>query len=182
VTTGTNKAMYYDAAGLDYISTPSFAIPNTGILTIEAWMKSQFNATYHQAIIGDSGFSTTVGFLLMYRSLNTNELHYQYANGIGAPHPLFSYFFTDLDNQYIHIVVVCDYVNKTLKAYRNGVQFGVTQNLTGTPVFPSISQVKYIGSYHSTTNKLTDGSLDEVRIYNRGLSADEIAGQYNTMK
>jgi len=34
-TVGTNKAMYYDANGLDYISTPYFAIPNTGILTVE---------------------------------------------------------------------------------------------------------------------------------------------------
>jgi len=34
-TIGANKAMYYDASGTDYIATPSFAIPNTGILTIE---------------------------------------------------------------------------------------------------------------------------------------------------
>jgi hypothetical protein len=47
--------MYYDASSTDYISTPSFAIPNTGILTIEAWMKSVFNATVTQSIIGDNG-------------------------------------------------------------------------------------------------------------------------------
>jgi hypothetical protein len=46
--------MYYDASSTDYISTPSFAIPNTGILTIEAWMKSVTGANY-QTIIGDGG-------------------------------------------------------------------------------------------------------------------------------
>ena len=69
-----------------------------------------------------------------------------------------------------------------MKAYRNGVQFDVTKSLTGTPVFPSTNRTKYIGSYNTDSFKLTDGSLDEVRIYNRGLSAEEIAGQYGAMK
>jgi len=78
--------------------------------------------------------------------------------------------------------MVCDYTNKTLKAYRNGIQFGATQNLTGTPVFPSANRVKYIGAYRSSLHRLTDGSLDEVRIYNRGLSAEEVSSIYNATK
>jgi hypothetical protein len=30
--------------------------------------------------------------------------------------------------------------------------------------------------------KLTDGSLDEIRIYNRGLSAEEISAQYTSTR
>jgi hypothetical protein len=80
------------------------------------------------------------------------------------------------------MTIVCDYTNKTLKTYRNGIQFGDTQDLTGTPVFPSTSRIKYIGSNSSATYKLTDGSLDEVRIYNRGLNANEILNRYNQTK
>jgi hypothetical protein len=69
-----------------------------------------------------------------------------------------------------------------LKAYRNGVQFGTTQTLTNTPVFPSTNRAKYIGAYNNSSNKLTDGSLDEVRIYNRGLSAEEVMSIYNQTK
>jgi hypothetical protein len=174
--------MYYDASGTDYISTPSFAIPNTGILTVEAWMKSVTYSTSSQTILGDHAESSTVGFFWIRRETNSVNLHYYYANGITLPYAIFSNFFQGLDNQYIHIVLVCDYTNKTLKAYRNGVQFGATQNLTGTPVFPSSNRVKYIGAYSSTLRKLTDGSLDEVRIYNRGLSAEEIATIYNQTK
>ena len=73
-------------------------------------------------------------------------------------------------------------MNKTLKAYRNGVQFSTVQNIT-TPVFPITNMSKYIGNYNTqTTHSLTDGSLDEVRIYNRGLSVDEIAQHYNSTK
>jgi energy-converting hydrogenase Eha subunit F len=75
-----------------------------------------------------------------------------------------------------------DYTNKTAKAYRNGVQFGATQNLSGTPLFPIANRAKYIGAYNTTSLKLTDGSLDEVRIYNRGLSTEEIAAIYNQTK
>jgi len=79
-------------------------------------------------------------------------------------------------------VVVCDYANKTIKAFRNGVQFGATQNLLRTPMFPSSNKIKYIGAYFSGAHRFTDGSLDDVKIYNRGLSASEIASIYNQTK
>jgi hypothetical protein len=62
-TIGTNKAMYYDASGADYISTSAFAIPNTGILTVEAWMKSTLNTTLAQSILGDAASNAVTGFL-----------------------------------------------------------------------------------------------------------------------
>jgi len=77
---------------------------------------------------------------------------------------------------------VCDYNNKTIKAYRNGVQYGATQNLAGTPVFPSADRIKYIGARSSSSGRITDGSIDEVRIYNRGLSDEEVATIYNQTK
>jgi hypothetical protein len=49
-------------------------------------------------------------------------------------------------------------------------------------LFPSDNRVKFIGAYSSTQYPLTDGSLDEVRIYNRGLSAEEISAQYTITK
>ena len=181
VTTGTNKAMYYDVSSTDYISTPSFAIPNTGILTIEAWMKSKINTMY-QTLIFKGAQSATIGHLYIDRGANTDIMTYYYADGAGPRNATFSNFFQNLDNQWIHIVTVCDYANKTLKAYRNGIQFGATQNLSGTPVFPSTNVVEYIGAAGSTLHKLTDGSLDEVRIYNRGLSAEEVMAIYNQTK
>jgi len=79
-------------------------------------------------------------------------------------------------------VIVCDYTNNRAYVYRNGVQIGSTFTLTGTPIFPSHNVVKYIGANSPTQYKLTDGSLDEVRIYNRGLSAEEVAARYNSTR
>jgi len=78
-------------------------------------------------------------------------------------------------------VVVCDYTNKKLYSYKNGLLFG-TYNLTGTPPFPSTNRIKYIGSYSTGSYFLTDGSLDEVRIYNRGLSEEEVSAHYTITK
>ena len=183
VTTGANKAMYYDANGADYIVTPSFAIPNTGILTVEAWMKSKIYVSSRQTVIGENAASNTVGYIHSYRNANTDNLTYQYATGSGIGSVNFLNLFTGVDDQWIHIITVCDYNGQTIKAYRNGVQFGSTQNLTGTPAFPLTNRVRYVGNYNTgTTYPLTDGSLDEVRIYNRGLSDEEVATIYNQTK
>ncbi|MFA5230059.1 MAG: hypothetical protein WC422_01230 [Candidatus Paceibacterota bacterium] len=64
--------MYYDANGADYISTPSFAIPNTGILTIEAWMKSQLY-TGQQTMISYGGQDAVNGSVLMRRYTSTDN-------------------------------------------------------------------------------------------------------------
>jgi hypothetical protein len=89
--------MYYDGTG--YIKTPSFAIPNTGILTIEAWTKQQINATTHQTIFGDPNNSPTVGFIDMIRLMNDSHLRYYYADGSVANNAAFVSFFAGLDNQ-----------------------------------------------------------------------------------
>ena len=181
VTTGANKAMHYDAAGLDYIVTPSFAISDTGILTIEIWMKSVLNATTSQFIIGDNLLSSISGSIYMYRSQNNDIVYFRYADGSTGRYPGFT-FFTGYDNQWVNIAIICDYANKTIKAYRNGIEFESTQNLVGNPLFPSSNNVKYIGSHNIISHKLVNGFLDDVRIYNRGLSADEISQIYNATK
>jgi len=117
----------------------------------------------------------------MFRAQATDSLIHWYANGTSVTSATFVNYFQNLDNQWIHIVTVFDYANKRLYIYRNGVQFGATANLTGIPLFPSTNRSKTIGSL-GTGNKLTDGSLDEVRIYNRGLSAEEISAQYTITK
>jgi len=59
--------MYYDAGGTDYISTPSFAIPNTGILTIEAWIKSKNDTLIYQTVLGEGTQTPPNGYLYITR-------------------------------------------------------------------------------------------------------------------
>lgn len=144
-------------------------------------MKSKLNITETQEIVSDNGWHLTIGFLHIFRGSNGSNLSYRHTNGTTVMDSTFANFYPTPDNQWIYIVTVCDYTNKTLKAYRDGVLFGAN-NLTGTPQFPSVNRAKYVGVYEPSTNRLTDGSLDDVRIYSRSLSAEEILQQYNATK
>ncbi len=180
-TIGTNKAMYYDASGTDYISTPSFAIPDTGIITVEAWVKCNFSAS-PQSILGGGDLSIMNDHIQVMRYTNTNHLYYFYANGVNDYNNYAGNdFFLNNNGQWLHMVVVANYITKNIKGYRNGTLFS-SLNQNYNMLFPSTSRIKYIGAYNSTSYRLTDGSLDEVRIYNRGLSAEEIAQHYTSTK
>ncbi|MDD4784804.1 MAG: hypothetical protein PHY32_04840 [Candidatus Pacebacteria bacterium] len=92
--------MYYDANGADYISTSSFAIPDTGILTVEVWMKSVVNISNGQFMISDYNEQGIIGHIFLCRPSTSNgyNFYYRYANGTDAA-IIFSNFFTNLDNQ-----------------------------------------------------------------------------------
>lgn len=80
-----------------------------------------------------------------------------------------------LDNTtWVHIVV--RYNGVTLKVYKNTIEI-FTDNVTGTLTGPSGS-VGTIGGYEVDGNASFDGRIDDVRIYNRALSTDDIATLY----
>jgi hypothetical protein len=49
-------------------------------------------------------------------------------------------------------------------------------------IFPNSSRIKYIGRYGVGAPGLMQGYLDDVRLYNRTLTADEIIVLYNKTK
>jgi len=67
--------MYYDASSTDYISTSSFAIPDTGILTVNAWMKGKHSDTLRNSIMGDGSDSATIGYIYIERYTNDGLLY-----------------------------------------------------------------------------------------------------------
>ena len=89
--------MYYDGTG--YIQTPSFIIPNTGVLTINAWMKSKINNAINQTIVGAGAYLLDTGFINAVRNSTTDNLRYEYAYTTSVGGAEFSNFFQSLDNQ-----------------------------------------------------------------------------------
>jgi hypothetical protein len=65
----------------------------------------------------------------------------------------------------------------TVSAYKNGV-FETSINVSTSLTISSASGIFKIGGYSSSTG--LDGSLDEFRMYNRALTAAEIASTWNT--
>jgi len=74
-----------------------------------------------------------------------------------------------------------DYNNKNIKFYKNGLLFHIA--ITGNNMlFPDRLSAKYVSSYNGGSGFSLQGYLDDVRIYNRGLSAEEISEIYNQTK
>jgi hypothetical protein len=175
----SGNCLYFD--GTDYITTPSFALTGT-VLTVTGWVKTTLNATIHNTILGENSISTS-GSVWVFRWGNSNKLSFGYAyNTTSYTYLHMSTFFTGYDNAWVYFTVVADYSGTyPVKFYRNGelIQNSV---MTGTPSFPSTSRIKYLGAYGPSASKMIDGNLDDIRIYNRELSASEIKAIYEGTK
>jgi len=86
------------------------------------------------------------------------------------------------DNEWYNVVFVADKSFATGgKIYINGIQEATTYNLTAIDdITETGTQNLWIGMFQSTLN--FNGSLDDLRIYNRALSASEVTKLYNATK
>ena len=170
--------LYFD--GDDYVTTSAFALSGTS-LTITGWIKIARNASIYQFIIGEGTYTGTVGHIAIQRSADQNNLLWRFADGAANGAVEMSTFFTDYDNVWVHFAITADYSGLyPVKFYRNG-ELIQTSNMT-TPLFPSTNRIKYLGDLGAIIYPVTDGNLDDIRIYNRELSASEIKALYEGTK
>jgi hypothetical protein len=152
----------------DYISTPLFNL--TSPITVSAWVK---NVIDDSPVLSASGAGVTKG--------NDEVIHYFSGKSIlicGYPAPGKYFQFPQLNfNQWSHLVMTRDASNN-MSVYLNGV--GSTSN---TQSFSNTLQMNQIGRYSAFTNIYNiKGSIGEVKIYNRVLSASEVLQNYNASR
>lgn len=135
----------------DYVVTPSFALA-APYLCFSVWANTTLHATKHAFILGDAAQSATIGYIIFYRSSNTDDLNWEYADGTNPITVTSGGFFTGFDGKNVQIGFIADFTAKTVKFIRNGAQVGATTNMGGVPVFPSTNRVKYLGSYNNAPN------------------------------
>ena len=171
VTGKFGKALQFDGVD-DYIDTGvswnTLLNGGTYDFTIEAWIKYLPQDSY-RGIVGTYADSTTSGLWID----NCGGLRMR-IKGAGSP-----YGYTEVsggtqhDNQWHHIAAVGDrdglgyfYVDSILK---NSADISAHNGSVGTAIIK-------VGKVSNAFN----GSIDEVRIYNRALSPEEINASYNT--
>jgi hypothetical protein len=178
----SGNCLYFD--GDDYVATPAFALTGT-VLTVSGWVKAGGEGTTYQSIVGENAQSATIGYVSLRKGLgvNVNKLYWRYADGLLGGSADMVTFFTGYDNTWVHFTIVSDYSGSyPVKFYRNGELIQTTA-MTGTPVFPSTNRIKYLGAYSGgSAYGLTNGNLDDIRIYNRELSASEVKALYEGTK
>ena len=152
----------------DYISTPLFNL--TSPITVSAWVK---NIADDAPVFSASGAGVIFG--------NDEVIHYFSGKSIlicGYPAPGKYFQFPQLNlNQWSHLVMTRDASNN-MSVYLNGV--GSTSN---TQSYSYTLQMNQIGRYSAFTNIYNaKGSIGEVKIYNRALSASEVLQNYNASR
>jgi hypothetical protein len=152
----------------DYISTPLFNL--TSPITVSAWVK---NVVDDSPVFSASGPEVSYG--------NNEVIHYFSGKSIlvaGNPTAGKYFQFPQLNlNQWSNLVMTRDASNN-MSIYLNGI--GSTSN---TQSYSNILQMNQIGRYSAFTNVYNvKGSIGEVKIYNRALSASEVLQNYNASK
>jgi len=153
---------------VDTLLTPSTELGQE--VTMEAWIRLNAQGN-HAGIMGGHG-GTFQGVVIQFN----NGWHVAF--GDGSAWRLNTNLGNLPLNTWTHIVgVVRGGANGFIRVYRDGVeitpQTNITTNISHHPSF-------WIGRAHDATDRHFNGLIDEVRIFNRALSAAEIQALHNS--
>ena len=160
------QALSFDGVDDNVDFGTSNSLDVSSALTISMWFKRNGNGgnLYHGLI---QRFSAGVVGYQLY-TFNDNTLSF-YTNTVANS------TYTLSDNNWHHYVVTND--GSTTKFYVDGVSYGSTAQTLSSVTSATTNN---IGKYGTQGN--TNGLIDEVRIYNRALTADEARLLYNIGK
>ena len=160
------KALSFDGVD-DYVETGPFSLTGS-TLTVTSWIYSNTNNGLGE-IIG-SGVYDANGYINIYRNGPNLYVGY-YADGF--QYLAWNNFFSV--GEWIHLAVILSYDRLTIEVFKNGVSLGSKSMLPNA----AWNHSKFIGAYRNTGSNCFNGILDEVSLYNRALTAEEILGLYN---
>jgi len=157
----------------DHVATVDDPLDITGSLTISAWVVHTSNSTArHIASKNHVGVSTPWQLAI----LTTNKLR-SYTRGSDLDQAIDSNDSISL-NAWHHVVFVRDAVTSKVTFYIDGSQdSGGWQTYTPARVSASGVTAK-IGSRGDGASNFFSGKIDDLRIYNRALSPDEVLALY----
>ncbi|GAA4956792.1 hypothetical protein GCM10023315_00060 [Algibacter aquimarinus] len=150
--------LYFDGRN-DYADEAT-VIDQWNEASIMAWIKIDPSASGDQIIIGQNEF---------YIQLNSDKTITSYADGYSLNHS------TALaTNKWIHVAATysCDCINGEFKLYINGTE--VENSSVSSGAFNSDTSSFSIGRQPDSNNKYFKGYIDEVRVFNKALSNNEL--------
>lgn len=180
---GRFKEAYVFDGSNDYINIPNnegLDFDTTENLSITAWIKPAFipSATARVGIVSKRAIGTTNYW--QFTVDNTNKLEMYLSNGI-TPFPAVNDIGTVSanGNWYFISTTIAKGETNGFKLYIDGVQ--KDQN-TVNANFNLSNNINVTIGWEQSNNKYFNGTIDEVRIYNRTLSSTEIGQLYNGTK
>jgi hypothetical protein len=162
-----NEAYTFNPANSDYVGPVDNPMSDTQTFTVSIWGKI-FSTSNYQTAFGNSG----VGFWVEFRRNGSGTgASWQFGGTDGNTREINSGIVLNTD-QWYHLVGTYD--GNTAKIYIDGIEEGSIS----TSATINMPNSWTIGSWDGGGN-VHDGDLDDVRLYNRALTASEISQLYN---
>lgn len=172
-----NKAMSFDGVD-DYVdcgNDPSLNI--TDAITISIWVKTnQFYTDHYRALVGKPNFR--VYGLFAEWSGGGGRIRFEIDNNSAryiVEGPTFSSIGV---GNWVFIAGTYSKDEGILRIYENGILYGSRDIGSGKQIDQNSEPVRIGGN----PVRVFNGAIDDVRIYNRALSAEEIAFLYNSSR
>ena len=173
----SGSALQFDGVD-DYVDCGNDESLNiTDAITVEAWVK--WSAGVNKAIMDKRDEHYANGGKGWMLRGDSNGIDFAFGNGSD------NYWRNNIGtisiNEFYHIAVTL-YISGTIgttKIYINGKEVDSCNHTIVADLDISNNHSLIIGSYWNTNQSIFNGSIDEVRIYNRALSAEEVRYHYN---
>ena len=171
-TTGkVGQALSFDGVN-DYVNVADASNLNFGVsesFTVEAWIKT--SDTIHWMSVVLKGSSPPLDYYILSVRQDCGQAGFNIRDSAG--HEVYTNGGSDIrDGNWHHIVGVRDVAAVLTRVYVDGVEKDTSPDTTTDNI--SSTRALIIGG-----TDLFKGTIDEVRIYNRALSAEEIRYHYN---
>jgi len=176
----SNSAMSFDGVN-DYINCGSGNSLQMGTesITISMWIKINSWPTDHYGELFYGGATGGVhGYGMMLHTSVVGRVYLEVYGSLNGRQIVNAYNSVDV-GRWTHIVATFNGVDNYIKFHKNGVEILNSPILDPGTVTNPHSFI--IGRYYSDIYQF-NGLIDDVRIYNRALSAEEIAFLYNSSR
>jgi hypothetical protein len=175
VASGLDQLCYSFDGVNDKIENPHQTYLNSLPITYSCW----FNLTSTGGNVINKYFSgSSNGFRLVANASGIGIYYFNSGSNYLENYDAYYGGTLSLNNWYFACATV-DGTNG--KLYLDGINVG-TKNWIGTASAPTTTQILSFGVYPGTSTSYFNGKIQDVRIYNRALSAEEVKIQYELTK
>ncbi|TAL46777.1 DUF2341 domain-containing protein, partial [archaeon] len=172
---GSQFVKAVDSASLDITSS----------LTVSAWVKANSLANYLRVVDKDCaesgcGDSNRAYILALDDGGTSAKMSFFISSWTAGSKVIDSSTFPT--NTWVHVTGVFDDNANELRLYRDGNLIATTTGVTATP--PNTAEPLKIGAYNNSgaMTNFWNGTIDDVKVWSRALSAEEIKSEYQNTK
>ena len=168
-----NNAVSLNGSSTSYVSYPSGFISTLGDFSIAGWFK--LNSVSSWARLFDFGTGTSVNMFLV--PSQGSNIRYAITTGGGGAEQRIDGTSIPSTGVWHHFAVTLSGTVGIL--YVDGVEVGRNSNMTLKPSSLGNTTQNYVGKSQYSSDPYLNGLVDDLQVYNYGLSASEVSALFS---